>query len=220
MPALYRVILIVNGKYKSTLYRGNTRECAFIRFHKLRSENKVFFPKRYINRHKIKKVKYEICVSKITEEGDVFRTLRDDYGRTYHEGQLGDWTILDSAEYLIEEKFWLFGKNPRNDRVTITEIIRRLFLNISLKDTVKQIIVLTNKLIIYDDNQFDMVLCKNMKDAQRLHHVLAKMAIDKEIKNLIFMGTAHKSMVDSLYKLIKKKTKWKMLKIKRTTTRP
>lgn len=215
----YRVILTSNGEYKKTLHRSKTRETAFIHFYKLKDENKVFFPKRFVNANGIKPVKYKICVTKITEEGDTFRILRDDYGKLYTEKPLGDWTILHSDEYEIEETFWVYGFKP-SDRKDISEVIKRLMVNAHSKKTVKQIIVVYNKLIIYNEDQFDMVICKNLEEAQRLHHTLAKICRKQKIKSLLFMGTASKANIGRLYDLIHDETGWSYPKIRRTSTRP
>jgi hypothetical protein len=93
-------------------------------------------------------------------------------------------------------------------------------INVYAKNSVKQIIVVNNKLIIYTENQFDMVICKNKNEAQRLHHTLARIANKQKIKNLLFMGTAGPATTTLLYKMIADKTGWNNLKIKRTSTRP
>jgi hypothetical protein len=54
------------------------------------------------------------------------------------------------------------------------------------KKMVKEIIVVYNKLIIYNENQFDMVICKNLEDAQRLHHTLSKICKNKKLKPFIY----------------------------------
>lgn len=216
----YRVVLTANGVYKKTLHRCRTRETAFINFHRIKDENKVMFPQKFINTKGIKPVKYEICVTKPTEESDVFRILRDDFGRTYTESPLGDWTILHSDSYEIEESFWMYGFNPKLERPTIKEVVKRLVTGAHSKKMVKQIIVVYNKLIIYNEDQFDMVLCKNMEDAQRLHHTLAKIAKKQKIKSLMFMGTASKANIGRMYDLIHENTKWPYTKIRRRSTRP
>lgn len=218
---MYRVILVKNGVYKKTLHRCRTRETSFIKFRELKEENKsVLFPKMNVNYNKIDKVNYKICVIKDTEEGDKFRMLRDSYGKLYQEKPLGDWTILDDAEYMIEETFWMFGKNPKNDRVTIHNILKTLMTGVYKKNITKQVIVVHNKLIIHNEEQFDMVICKCIDDAQRLHHALAKAAKTNKIKNILFMGTASDATIIRMYDLIKEKTGWKIQKIWRTTTRP
>jgi hypothetical protein len=217
----YRVIITSNGKYKMTLHRSKTRETAFINYHKLIDENQqVMFPKKYTNTKKIKPVEYKICVVKPTEEGDVFRTIRDDFGRTYIEKPIGEWTILDSHSYQFEEKFWVFGMNPKANRPTIREIVKRLMTGAHKKNMTKQIIVVYNKLLIYNEDQFDMVICKCKSDAQRLHHTLAKIAKKQKIKSLLFMGTATPATTSRLYDLIQENTGWSYTKIWRTTTRP
>jgi hypothetical protein len=217
---VYRVILISNGKYKKTLHKCKTKETAFINYHKLREENKVLYPKKFLNANGIKKVKYEICVTKVTESTDTFRILRDDYGKLYTEKPLGDWTILASDEYQIEETFWLYGFDNKSERPTIKEVIKKLMIGAHSKKMVKQIIVVYNKLIIYNEDQFDMVICKNLEDAQRLHHTLAKIAKKQKIKSLLFMGTATPANVGRMYDIIHEETGWPYTKIRRTSTRP
>ena len=102
----YRVVLVCNGEYKKTLHRCRTKETAFINFHRIKDENNVLFPKKFINTKGIKPVSCQICVTKPTEETDTFRTLRDEYGKLYTEKPLGDWTILHSDDYELEETFW------------------------------------------------------------------------------------------------------------------
>jgi hypothetical protein len=217
---VYRVVLISNGEYKKTLHRCKTKETAFKRYHKLREENsKVMFPKRFINSNTIKPVKYQICVTKVTEEGDTFRVLRDEYGKVYIEKPLGDWTILAGDDYEIEETFLIYGYEG-DDRPTIKEVVKRLMQNAFAKKKVKQILVVHNKLVVYDEDQFEMVLCKNTEDAQRLHHTLAKIARKQKVKSLMFIGTATPGTISLMYEYIMEKTGWTYAKVRRKTTRP
>ncbi len=219
-PAKYRVILLSNGVYKKTLYRCNTRESAFIHYHKIKEENNVIFPRKFINNDGIKPIKYQICISKITEDTDTFRILRNDLGKFYTEKPLEDWTIITSDNYFIEETFWVYGYDPKKERPTIIEIMNRLLINAYGKKTVKQVVVIYNKLIIYSDEQFDMVICKNKLDAQRLHHTLAKLVSKQKIKSLLFMGTSSKANIGRYYDVIHDNTGWAYEKIRRTSTRP
>jgi hypothetical protein len=217
---VYRVILVANGKYKKTLHRCKTIETAYNNFHQLKENNKVLYPRKFINTNGIKRVKYEICISKITEDGDEFRILRDDYGKLYTEAPLGDWTIITSDTYQVEETFWIYGFNPKADRPNISEVVKRLMVGAHAKRMVKQVIVVHNKLLIYNEDQFDMVVCKNLEDAQRLHHTLAKIAKKQKIKSLLFMGTAGAAMIGRMYDIIHDETGWPYTKIRRTSTRP
>lgn len=215
----FRIILLLNGKYKKTLHQCKTRDTAFINFHRIKDENVVYFPKRFINSRGIKTAKYEIAITKTTEEDDTFRTLRDDLGKLYTEAPLGDWTIITTEPFDIEETFWLYGLEKETDRVDIRAVLKRLMINAHAKKMVKQVIVVYNKLIIYNEDQFDLVVCKNQLDAQRLHHALAKIATKQKIKSLMFMGTATtKPNISRLYDLIHEETGWEYKKIRRTTT--
>lgn len=215
----YRVVLTKNGKYKKTLYKSKTKESAFSHYRAIKEENKVLFPKKHIKTPKgIIPVKYMICVTKNTEKGDVRRTLRDDYGKTYIEKPLGDWTILDSIEFNEEENFFIFGKGY--NLYTIKDIVKKLVTGAHKKNMVKQIIVVHNKLVIYNEDYFDMIICKCIDDAQRLHQVLGYISKKQKIKSLLFMGTATLATVSQMYRLIHEKTGWKMTRIRRRTTRP
>jgi hypothetical protein len=215
----YRIVLLSNGKYKKTLYKCKTIENVYLKFHKMKEDNNVLYPKKFLNTNGIKSVKYEICITKPTEEKDSFRLLRDEYGKLYTETPLGDWTILTSDEYDIEETFYIYGY-VGDERPTIREIVKRLMIGAHSKKMVKQIIVVHNKLIIYNEDQFDMIICKNLEDAQRLHHTLAKIAKKQKIKSLLFMGTATPANVGRMYDIIHQETEWPYTKIRRTSTRP
>lgn len=217
---LYRVILVGNGKYKKTLNKCMTRETAFMNFHKIKENNKVLYPRKFINSNKIVPIKYEIYVTKITEPNDSFRTLRDEYGKLYTEKPIGDWTIIESDEFQVEETFSVYGYDSNLPRPNISEVVKRLMTGAYAKNMVKQVIVVRNKLIIYNEQQFDMILCKNMEDAQRLHHTLGKIAKKQKLKSLLFMGTAGPAMIGTMYDLIHEKTKWPYTRIRRTSTRP
>ena len=218
---MFRVILLSNGEYKKTLHKSRTKETSFIHYHNLIAQNQqVKFPKKYINTKKIKPVSFKICVVRPISPDDVFRTIRDDYGRTYTEKPLGDWIILASETYQIEEEFWIYGKDPKANRSTIVDILKKLFIGAHKKNMVKQVIVVHNKLLIYSEEQFDMVICKNKKECQRLHHTLAKLTKKQKIKSLLFMGTASPATISLMYDVIKENTGWPIEKIRRTSTRP
>jgi len=114
----------------------------------------------------------------------------------------------------------IIGMENKTERPTIKEIVRRLMLGAYGKKMVKQIIVVHNKLLIYNEEQFDMVICKNLEDAQRLHHTLSKIATKQKIKSLLFMGTASKATIGRMYDIIHEETGWPYTKIRRTSTRP
>lgn len=218
---LYRVILTRNGEYVQTLHRCKTRETSFINFNRIKEENNVIFERKYINYGGIKPVTYAIYTVKDFEETDELRTIRDRLGRLVTEKPIfGIWTVLNDSVYHIEETFWIYGYNPMTDRKTIIDILQLLMAGLSNSKNIKQVVTVHNKLLIYNEDQFDMVICKCQKDAQRLHHALSKASGKNKITNLFFMGTAKKKMVSDFYDIIHEKTQWPYTKIRRTTTRP
>ena len=218
---IYRIILTRNGKYKKTLYRCKTKAVSYVKYFSLLEKNKTIkFPKKFVNTKKIISVRYEICLVKPTESTDTFRIIKDVFGKTKIEKPIGDWTILAAEEFNIEEKFWIYGNDSMTKRPTIDDVIKKLVAGAHKINMVKQIIIVHNKLLIYNEDQFDMVICKCMEDAQRLHHTLARVAKKQKIKTLLFMGTATPASVSRMYDVIKENTGWPLSKIRRTTTRP
>jgi len=218
---LYRVILTKNGVYKKTIHRCKKRETSFINFKYIKDDNEVLFERQFINYNGIIPVKYKIYVVKDREESDTPRMIRDRLGKLVKEKQIfRDWTILDDADYRLEETFWVYGFNPSTERKSMLDIIRILMIGLNDPRHTKQIVVVNNKLLFYDEDRFDMVICKNKKDAQRLHHTLSRAAMENKIKSLYFMGTAGKAMLGEYYEIIHEHTGWSYTKIWRTTTRP
>ena len=218
---LYRVILTKNGEYKKTLHKCKTHDTSFINFNKIKMENNVLFKKEFINYKGIIPVKHKIYVVKDYEETDKPRLVRNRYGKLMNEKPIfGIWTVLHDSEYELEESFWVYGYDSKADRKSILDIIGLLMIGMGDKQKTKQVVVVNNKLLIHVEDQFEMVICKCKKDAQRLHHALAKAVTDNKIKNLFFMGTANKKMCGDYYELIHEHTGWDYTKIWRTTTRP
>ena len=204
-----------------TMHRCKTRETSFINYRKIIDANVgIMFPRKYVNYKGIKKITYKVAIIKDTEEGDEFRVLRDKMGRTYTEKPLGSWTVLDDNPYEFEETFWMFGRNPVHDRVTIHDIIKPMMVGAYQKKMTKQLIVVHNKLVLHNENQFEMIICKCKKDAQRLHHALNDACKKNKIKSIIFMGTASEATVSYMYDIIHENTGWLYTKIRRTSTRP
>lgn len=218
---LYRIILTGNGQYKKTLHKCKKHNTSFLNFNKIKEENVVLFKREYINNNGIIPINYKIYVVKDFEESDEPRLIRNNLGKLVKEKPLfGIWTILHDSEYLIEETFWVYGYNPQTDRKTIYDIIQLLINDMDNPDKTKQIVIVNNKLIFHNENYFNLIICKCKRDAQRLHHTLAKTVKEVNLKNLYFMGTANKKMRGDYYEMIHKVTGWDYTKIWRTTTRP
>ena len=218
----YRVILTKNGKYLHTLYKCLTHNTGFLKFGEL-SDKHVDFPKMFVNFDGIIPVRYHILFVKAIEVGDKNRSIRDDYGRLIEEKPVdGKWTILDSGLYEFEESFWVYGYDPKTDRLSIRDIIQTILMkDVQDKHNFKQITVVHNKLVIQSDyDEFDMVICKCKEDAWRLHNKLATITSKTEINNLLFLGMSPPHIISETYDIIVERTGWTIEKVRRTTTRP
>jgi len=181
----------------------------------------VIFPKQYVNDGTIKPIKYEIYLVKDIEGGDKNRYVRDEAGRIGEEKPIFNlWTVIDSKDYFIEEEFWVYGHPSKKNRKTIREVIRMMLSNAKDARKSRQVIVVHNKLVISNEDQFDMIICKNKRDCQRLHHILNNGAKNFKLKGLVFMGTCSDANIPTLYEIIHENTGWAYRKIRRTTTRP
>lgn len=218
----YQVILTQNKELKKIMLKTKNKLNAFLKYRELSKESEdVMFEKKHINNNGIIPVEYMLYVVKLPEEGEKRRLIRDKMGK-YSEEELlfGQWTVMDSKEFRIEENLWIYGNDPKKDRKTIRDVVKVLMKGLGRERITKEVIVCHNKLIIYNEEEFDMVICKCLKDAQRLHHLLYRTAIASKIKGLLFMGTANPTTISLLYEVIQEETGWPLTKIRRTTTRP
>jgi len=219
---MYRTILIGNGKYRKTIHRCVKESTAYINYNRIKEENEsVIFPKAFVNDKVIKPIKYEIFLVKDIEGGDKNRFIRDELGRVYEETPIFDlWTVKESSEYFIEETFWIYGHPSRKDRKTFKDVLRLVFTDSEDANSSRQAIVVHNKLVVQNEDRFDMIICKNKLDCQRLHHKLHDYSKDEKIKGIVFMGTCGSANIPTLYDIIHDNTGWPYTKIRRTSTRP
>jgi len=217
----YQVILVGNGKYIRRFCKYKTKEFAYETYNELKADTlNVAFPKKFINDGKIMPVSYELFLVKEPESDDQPRLLRDRFGKLYEEPLLFDkWRPLQSSPFQIEETFWLYGYPSKKNRKTIHDIVKILFTKPNYKN-LRQAIVVHNKLVIHNEERFDMVVCKNKEEAQRLHHKLHDTSKSIKTNDIIFMGTCADPNIGIMYQVIHENTDWPMTKIRRTTTKP
>lgn len=217
----YRIILTKNKKSRKILYRCKTNKTAITKYKEFIKDNKVFFPRKFINYKKIIAVKYELLLVKERTPEDKNRIIKNEYGKLVEEKPKNDkWVIIDSVPYQIEETFWVFGHDHLKDRFDIKRIIKEILLkDIRKKNFTMQIIVVHNKLIFQSGEDIEIVFCKNKKDAMRLHDALFDAANTTRMDKLLFLGVAGDKIISDLYIKIQKKTGWKMKRVRRPSTR-
>ena len=215
---LYRIIITKNGKKKKILYKSDDLKVIKRKYFKLKDKNKILYPKKTTAYKKIKSVKYEIILMKKHHPTDLPFIDRDKLGRTIEiEDKNKQWSILYKNEYFYEETFTIFNNSKRLNTI---EIIKNIVMKNHKDLLIKQINYLHNKLLIHQDNNFDIVLCKCPADAKRLYNIIEKFSINNKIKNIIFSGSVGEFNKTQTYKMIVEKTGWSKNKTYRTVTRP
>jgi hypothetical protein len=205
----FRLVLMQNGKYKKTIYTCNSKETAYIRLNELKAESEsVHFPKQWINYNDtISPVKYKTLLIKLHEDGDKSLIQRDEHGKILKKSPLsGKWTIIAEQPHQIEETFYVYGMDFRKNRPTIKTIIKLMGKNGYRDNFSKQITRIFNKILIYDGEIFNLIICKCEEDAKRLYKKLYQIAKTYKMKGLIFMGQSQEHNLKFYYKLIKDNT--------------
>jgi len=213
----YRIIITANNKKKKIVQKSNDLNTIKKKYFTIKDKNKVLYPKQTSAYLKTKPVKYEIILMKKWEEGDNPFVGRDMLGRTI---EINDtkkkWSILYKDDYAYEETFTVFGYKKR---LNCIEIIKLILMKKNKTILIKQVNYIENKLLIHQDNEFDVVLCKCPTDSKRLYEILREFAEKNKIKHIMFTGSVELGKTET-YKMIVEKTGWKRNKVYRTVTRP
>lgn len=223
----YRIIITSQNKIMICVYKAMYKKSALSAFSKIITENKksVRFPVRYSSRdHKLMESKYELILMKSRNIDDVeIPLLRNEYGQLVpHIANSSKMIIYKKEEFLFEESFWVYGFNPKFQRKSFYYILNEIVLKDlkRVKYPMKTIFVYRNKLIIENDNDFDMVICKNESDSARLYTEIEKEIIKLRYKSIFFSGIARGVTKERLEERILEKTGWTLEKVRRKSTRP
>jgi hypothetical protein len=215
---LYKIIITKDGKKKKVLYEGSSEDTAKEKYFNTKDKNIVLFPKKNNAYKKVKPVHYEIMFLKEKEDSDSPFYVRDELGRNKPVDIKSDkWSLIHKDDFLYEEKFTVYGYD---ERLETKDIIKKILLRRNKKDKIKQINYVINKVLIYQNGDFDVVVCKNSSDARRLYKTLREFCETNKVNNIMFTGLVGKRNRTKLYKRIVEKTGWTMNKTYRSSTRP
>ena len=215
---LYKIIITKDGKKKKVLYEGSSEDTAKEKYFNTKDKNIVLFPKKNNAYKKVKPVHYEIIFLKEKEDSDPPFYVRDELGRNKPVDIKSDkWSLIHKDDFLYEEKFTVYGYD---ERLETKDIIKKILLRRNKKDKIKQINYVINKVLIYQNGDFDVVVCKNSSDARRLYKTLREFCETNKVNNIMFTGLVGKRNRTKLYKRIVEKTGWTMNKTYRSSTRP
>ena len=228
----FRIIITSQNKVLVNVYSTLSKVDAIESFEALLRHNSevIRFPKRFSSRdHKLVEAKYEILLIESIppdEKGEIdsnVNYLRNEFGKlTPVKTNTPNGRIYRKEVYFFEEDFWVYGFNNKSDRKDFNFILNELVL-LNLEDVkypTKTIYIYKNKLLIEDDNDLEIVICKNTSDSFRLYMELEKEIKKVKNKTIFFMGEVKEVSARIAEDKIMQKTNWKLTKIRRNSTRP
>jgi len=220
---IYHIIETSNGKQIKNVYNCASEVLVNKKFKELIEENKkVRFPVKYINIGKLVDAHYELFIIKRNDNDNKQTKLKDENGKIIN-FQTNDenWVIYDREDYDREETFWVYGYHPVFQRKDFKWIYDNLISNNNEKNSLKQILIFRNKLLISTTYELNMILCKNESDCIRLYNELEKETEKNKIKYVYFVGDGyHSYLKKNWFNKIKELTGWDGLKIRRRNLRP
>lgn len=230
--AFYRIIITSQNKIMVCVFKTLYKKSAVSAFNKIIIENKksVKFKVKYSSRdHKLMSSKYEILLMKTKTDDDPDSPLhRNEFGKLVpHTCNSNKMIIYKKEEYLFEETFWIYGLNPKSQRRDYFYILNDLIVDeltkngqLKIKYPIKTLIVYRNKLLIENDDDFEIVICKCEEDSVRLYTELQNDIKKQKIKSVAFLGFAKDNLEKRIEEKLLEKTGWTLSKIRRKNTRP
>ena len=200
----------------------------------LEKENEnIVLPVKYVNTSRLDNNRYNtteytseyLILKRIKNDYDKQPTkLRDEYGRLIsHTTNSNVWNIYDKFPCLKEEKFWVYGYNPKNNRKTCQWIFENLIISERNHDSsvVIHCYIYKNKVIFnYDSIIKHFVICKNGSEAIRLYNKIKDISCSQKIRNIYFMGSisSYSQTGKQMLQQIADLTGWKLSKIRQKAT--
>lgn len=224
----FKIISVSNGKQNGYIDCFVSIEQAYKKLKELENLNKeVIFAKKNVNSKKIKEVKEEyLLLEKRKNDKPKTSLLRNNIGKfvehTISNDTLGKWVIRDKIDKVSEESFSVFGFSP-SDRKSFKWIFENLLIGkLTNSYEIERICLYKNKIVIqHDNNECDIVLCKNVSDAIRFYNLLESWVKAQKNKQIFFMGAFNHcgERKRNFEKMLMDVTGWPLKKIQRSSTR-
>ena len=191
----YKIVLFRNGERNKVFFSSNSKKSILKKYSQLIEEKKPKFITEYISR---KKVMFELgLVTLLDSEEDVYS--KDELGRV-KKVELGEseYSILKMVPYWKEE---LIYDHTTKSKITLTNL-----LEIYLKDNnFKQVFTLNNKLIIQNDDIFNLFSLKTVSDCLRLLGIIELSFIDSGRFDCLLVTDNTTIQRKQLYNLLERK---------------
>lgn len=221
----FKIVSTLNGKQNCYISKHSDYTDAYTSLAKLKKDNdKVIFPRKYINRGEVISAKDEYLLLEKNRYGDkTDGVVRNEFGKLVKQKITNNkqWVIREKIPRLVEETFWVYGYDPKLDRKTYSWVWDNLVFGAIVNSyDIIRIAVYKNKLIIkYDDGQMAMVLCKNGSDCIRFYNKISEAVSKLKTKQIVPIGTYNiiSEKRRELEAEIIKLTGWSKIKIQRPT---
>lgn len=211
----YRVVIVKNNKLHRVIKNYRWITSAKNKFNKLKEERNVLFPRLFTNYQKIKKSNWELLLLKRKEvDGIGLRKIYNSSGKIITEKSIGDWNIINRTNYCPEETFYVYGLKKR---LNVVDLLKIVFL--PRITGFYHIVIVLNKIVILNDDDMEVILCKNLCDCSRLYDYMFDILQTQGIYDLLFLGKANKAARSKLYNRIQEHTGLTRKELYRTTTR-
>ena len=191
----YKIILFKNGKRVKCFFSSNSYKSILRKYSNIINEKKPKFIIEYLSR---KKTRFEVGVV-TTDSVDDSIFVKDEFGRT-KEVTMGDTTysIVKLLPYWREELIY--------DHTSKTKITYLDFLStyLNYKDF-KQVFTLNNKLVVQNDEEFNLFSLKTVSDALRLIDIIEFELMDAGRMDCLFVRDTNTVQRKQLYDLLERK---------------
>jgi hypothetical protein len=163
-------------------------------------------------------MKFEIMlVEKVGKDEEKVKKFRNEDGKLIDNVIVdSDYKIVAKHDWLVEEKFSVYGYHPKKQRKDAHFVLNEMLLKDYGRDNTKRVFIYKNKLVIQYDSDFDFVTCKTEGEAERLYDILEK-AVKKDKKNkfILFTDKLSRGMSTWIINELEKKTGWRRESCKR-----
>ena len=210
MNSEYSIILF-NNKERYKIIKNYTKHKNAVDFFnkKMKESDDVVFDVQTENG---KKVRYELAILEKTSDKLFLAFKTDEFGRNVFIN-LDDpgYSIIKISDYNIPEKIFDIKKNQR---ISFEEFLKKYIKGGSLKVVSK----LNNKIIVQEDDKFDLLSLKSEYDSNRFLDNLEKYLINNSLKNCMVVKDNSIEQKKYLYNILVEKGYDKKMLYRSSTT--
>jgi hypothetical protein len=107
--------------------------------------------------------------------------------------------VLLKNEYLVEEKFYVYGAKKR---YTVEQLFEKVFLK--FVENFTSVRMFKNKIVLESGDDIECILTKNLSECDRLYNFVKSAVQSKKIYSLLFLGKIPEKPREMKIELIQK----------------